>query len=433
MAAPESPSHDYELSARLPPPEVAERTRRVEGWRMVSALLAVVFLFGPLALIAGGFRVHEFENRPLEPAPTLAEGWNGFDVATRYLIDRLPLREQAVHANTWIDERVFGTTPFYNQSSLGGVSSDQGALPFSGRAAQDRATIGSAGAPTKTGPAAAQPPATATQVTAGTHGWFFLQGVLQRACSPFEPFSAATAEWERLLDVIRASGRRAVLIVAPDKSTIYPEYLSPSDPLDRCGQLGSEALWQQIESPAAVRAGIIGLRRPLLALKRNSTALLYYKTDSHWNSIGALAMAQAAVAAMSSTVRVEHSEVVSTGYSRYSGDLLSLLGQSGSEMAPSVAIKRAPGAPTIATPTLVLGDSYEDAAMPEMTPYFQHLAALNFNNATADQQVAAIVAAHNVVLETVEREFDYRATADGFVSPAFVQKVKQALADHRLP
>ncbi|MHB1833923.1 MAG: hypothetical protein ACYCXW_03060, partial [Solirubrobacteraceae bacterium] len=198
---------------------------------MAARIRAVVFLFGPLALIAGGFRVHQFENRPLEPAPKLAEGWKAFDVATRYLIDRLPLREQAVHANTWIDERVFGTTPFYNQASLGGVGGDQAALPFSGTAAQDRANISSAGGTSTTGAPAPQPPATASQVTVGTHGWFFLQGVLQRACSLFEPFPAAAAEWERLLDVIRASGRRAVLIVAPDKSTIYPEYLSPSDPL----------------------------------------------------------------------------------------------------------------------------------------------------------------------------------------------------------
>ena len=428
----ESAARDYELSARLPGLEAADRSRRVEIPRLVIALLAVLFLFGPLALIAGGFRVHQFENRPLEPAPKLAEGWNAFDVATRYLIDRLPLREQAVHANTWIDERIFGTTPFYGQGSLGGVGSDQAALPFTGSTAQDRAQIGGAGGATHTGAPAAQPPATASQVTAGTHGWFFLQGVLQRACSPFEPFSAAAAEWERLLAAIRASGRRAVLIVAPDKSTIYPEYLSLSDPLNRCGAIGSAALWSQIESPAAARAGIIGLRRPLLALKHNSSAPVYYKTDSHWNSIGALTMTQAAVAAMSPTVRVQHSEVVSTGYSRYTGDLLGLLGQSGSEMAPSVTIKRAPGAPTIAAPTLLLGDSYQDAAIPEMTPYFQRLTVLNWNEATTAQQAAAIVAAHDVVLQTVEREFDYRATPVGFASPAFVALVKRTLAAHPL-
>ncbi|MGH2915959.1 MAG: alginate O-acetyltransferase AlgX-related protein [Solirubrobacteraceae bacterium] len=401
--------------------------------RLVVAALAAVFFFVPLALIAGGWRAHAFENRPLEPAPTLSEGFNGFDVATRYLIDRLPLRDQAVHANTWIDEHVFATTPFYDQNSLGGVSSDQAALPFSGSTAQDRATVAAAGAgATTTGKQTAQPPATASQVTVGTHGWYFLQGVLQRACSPFESFSAAAAEWERLLAVIRASGRRAVLIVAPDKSTIYPEYLSPLDSLDRCGQIGSDALWAQIESATARRDGIIGLRKPLEAIKRQSTTLLYYKTDSHWNNVGSLTMAQAVLPALSRTVRMRHSEIVDSGYSKYSGDLLGLLGQTGSEMAPSVAIHRAPGAPVIAAPTLVLGDSYEDAAIPEMAPFFARLRSLNFNEANAAAQAKAIAAAHDVVLETVEREFDYRATSVGFVAPAFVALVRRTLAAHPL-
>jgi alginate O-acetyltransferase complex protein AlgJ len=400
--------------------------------RVAVAVLAAAFFVTPLVLRAAGTRVRSFENRRLEPAPKLADGWNVFDVATRYLIDRMPLRDQAVHANTWIDENVFGTTPVYGQNGLGGVQSDQ-ALPFSGRPAQDRAALNTNTTPTtpsKPGRGTAAPPATATQVTAGTDGWFFLEGALQRACAPFTPFTAATREWERLIQVIRASGRRVELIVTPDKSTIYPEYLPPSTPDLACGKLGTAALWRLIESAGARLAGIVGLREGLLAAKHASPTLLYFKTDSHWNSLGALTMTESVLPPLSSTVRVSPSEIVNTGNVHLGGDLLGLLGQSGGEIAPTRGIRRAPGSPTIAAATLVLGDSYDDAAVPEMTPYFQHLTSLNWNGSTPQQQAKAIAAAHDVILQTVEREFDYRATGFGFASPAFVKLVQRTLAAH---
>ena len=415
--------------------------RRGQSIRMTVAVLATAFFLTPLVLLLGGARVHPFENRRLEPAPRLADGWNLFDVATRYLIDRMPLRDQAVHANTWIDEQVFSITPTYGVNGLGGVGSDQ-ALPFSGRPYQDRAALGNSGTATTTtttGTTTATttgtkvtPPPTATQVTIGTHGWFFLEGVLQRACAPFIPFKAALTEWEALIAAIRASGRRVELLVAPDKSTIYPEYLSPSTPDLACGEAGSAALWQQIESAGARRAGIIGLRQPLLALKHSSSALLYFQGDSHWNSLGSMAMAEASLPPLSSDVAVKPSEIVHTGTVQFGGDLLGLLGQTGSAPAPTATIQRAAGAPKIAAKTLLLGDSYADSAVPEMTPYFEQLTELNWNEASPDQQVAAIVGSQDVILETVEREFDYRATTSGFVSPAFVALVKRTLAAHRL-
>lgn len=406
--------------------------------RLIIAVLAVAFFATPLVLGVVGTKVRAFENRRLEPAPKLADGWNFFDVTTRYLIDRMPLRDQAVHANTWIDEHVFNTTPVYGENGLGGVQSDQ-ALPFSGKPAQDAAaltgatpgTATTAGA-VQTGKAPAVAPATATQVVAGTHGWFFLQGVLSRACFPFVPFTAAVQEWERLIDVIRASGRRVVLIVPPDKSTIYPEYLPASDPQLACGNAGSEALWKQIESPGAKRAGIIGLRQPLLAAKRSSHVLLYYKTDSHWNSIGALTMTEAALPPFSSSIRVEPNEIAPGPNAPFTGDLLGLLGQSGSEIAPSLNIRRHPDAAKITAPTVLLGDSYMDGAVPQLEAYFTNLTSVNWNESTLAQQAAAIIAAHDVILETVEREFDYRTSSVGFVSPGAVAAIASLIAAHPL-
>jgi len=136
----------------------------------VFAALAVVFFATPLALIVAGVGARAFENRRLAPTPKLADGWDFFDDATRFLIDRLPLRYQAVHANTWIDRQIFAMTPRYGQNGLGGVANDQ-ALPFAGRPQQDRAALGAVTESSGKG-GVAQPPPTADQVAVGEDGWY---------------------------------------------------------------------------------------------------------------------------------------------------------------------------------------------------------------------------------------------------------------------
>jgi alginate O-acetyltransferase complex protein AlgJ len=399
--------------------------------RAFFAILAVGFFATPIALRAVSVKAPAFENRRFTPAPKFAAGWNVFDETSRFLIDRMPLRAQAVRANTWIDLHVFHTTPQYGGNGLSGVQSDL-ALPFTGRPEQDRAGLAAATTPAKGTPQPVQPPPTAVQVTPGRDGWLFLQGVLDRACAPFTPFATAARRWEELLHVIRASGRRAELLVAPDKSTIYPEYVAASTSNYACGIRGTAALWKQIENPTAARAGIVGLRAPLLAAKSSGHDPLYYRTDSHWNSVGALSFVQAALPPLSGTVRMLPSEVRDTGSVRFGGDLLSLIGESGSEMAPTRTTRRAAGAPTLRAPTALIGDSYSDAPVGFLRDYISQIDVLNWNNNPLPEIAQAIAASRDVILETVEREFDYRACSAGYITPAFIALVRRTLAAHPL-
>jgi alginate O-acetyltransferase complex protein AlgJ len=400
---------------------------RTKAHRLLFAVIALAFFGTPIALQAVGVRAPAFENRRLAAAPSLADGWTFFDEATRFLIDRMPLRYQAVHANTWIDLHVFHTSPIYSRGGLGGVANDQ-ALPFTSRPDQDKASLISGASAGKAKSRAAQPPTTADQVVLGRDGWLFLQGVFNRACFPFIGFRQAASRWESLLRVIRASGRRAELLVAPDKSTIYSEYVAPTTSDLGCSRPGTTALWKVIESPMAVRAGIIGLRKSLLRAKHTASALLYYRTDSHWNTAGSLTLVEAALPALSRTVRVLPSEIVDPGPVRYSGDLLGLLGESGNEIAPTRRIQRLPGAPVVSGATVLIGDSYADAAWGELAPYFASLRRLYWVNNTTQQLVDGITSSRNVVLETVEREFDYRASDVAYITPAFIARVRKALA-----
>ena len=74
------------------------------------------------------------------------------------------------------------------------------------------------------------------------------------------------------------------LVIAPDKQTIYPEKLQMPPP--------SGATTQADQLDAYLRAAdpqlrVIDLRGPVKAAKPTQTYDLYYRTDTHWNQLGA--------------------------------------------------------------------------------------------------------------------------------------------------
>jgi hypothetical protein len=90
-----------------------------------------------------------------------------------------------------------------------------------------------------------------------------------------------------LHDWLASKGIRFVFVVAPDKSEIYPEHLPdgvPAAPFTALDQLMAALAGQS-------RFDFIDLRPLLKAAKAKDE--IYYKTDSHWNSLGAyLALAR---------------------------------------------------------------------------------------------------------------------------------------------
>ena len=103
-----------------------------------------------------------------------------------------------------------------------------------------------------------------------------------RGTLPFDAGPEAVArEFARRHDALAARGIAYVVVVVPEKFTIYPEHLpawvvrAPQTPLDRVA--------------AAVRADgrvrFVDLRAPLVAAK--GAEPVYYLTDSHWNVRGA--------------------------------------------------------------------------------------------------------------------------------------------------
>jgi alginate O-acetyltransferase complex protein AlgJ len=391
---------------------------------LIVAAIAIAFFFAPIGLRAVGFKAHCCpENRPFAPAPKLADGWKVFDETTRYLIDRMPGRKQAIRANTSISRKLFATTPRYGQNAIGGVADDQ-ALPFTGRPAQDKTDLN-----------AIQPSARATPpkligdvspVADGNDGWLYLQHDFDHACHEFTPLPRAMAQWLGFMKLIRASGRRVVLVVPADKSTIYPEHVRPDTPELACSRPGKARLWAAIDSPTARQSGIIGLRGALRAAKAANPGLIYYRKDSHWNPIGALTLVRSVVPALDPDVPVLAGEAVDTGPAPHTGDLTALIGAPQTETAPTRAIRRAAGAPVIGGRSLLIGDSFSDAASPLLAPYFADLRHVNWDDRPGDI-ITQLNAAQTVVLEVVEWQFDFYPTKYGALNPTFQRLVAQQL------
>lgn len=118
------------------------------------------------------------------------------------------------------------------------------------------------------------------QVLRGREGFlFFAESIQEPPLTPAERASLA----EKLLALegaLAADGRRLIVLIAPDKRSVYPELLPanilPEEP-DGLAQLNAELS----------AAGLTVLDAQGLLTARKAEGLLYFAGDSHWNARGA--------------------------------------------------------------------------------------------------------------------------------------------------
>lgn len=403
---------------------------------MILAALALVFFAGPALLLLSGDRGRPLSGERLVKAPRPAQGWAFFDDATQYLTQTLPMRKPAIAINNWISRNVFDTTPRYG----GNLPGSDLALPFGGVNANN-----ANGGYAQTGGAKGGHPI----VAVGRDGWLFLQGELDTLCSPPVGFATAVARWREFVDIIRSTGRKVVLLIAPEKSTIYPEYIAPRTISWPCAQRQKARLWSQIE--ALHNPGVVALRRPLLAMKhRDPRRLLYLPLDSHWNDIGALLVARDALRRVGGQAQISTGDI-HAGIVRYTGDMTRFTGAVRTGLAPSETVQRAgagpvtttfkrlgmsitqtPGGagPVIPKTTLFLHDSYGEAAVPMLQPYAARLVELTWLFTTPRQIVQLIRQSDTVILETIERDFLNRAAPglmQAVLTPSFLKALPALL------
>ncbi len=126
-----------------------------------------------------------------------------------------------------------------------------------------------------------------SQVLVGSDGWLFYaasKGIEDYRC--VEPYTPAELDaWENMLverhRFLQARGIRFVFMVAPNKQTIYPEYLprwvTRVNPQSRLDQL-AERLRMKGE------VTFLDVRPQLLEAKAKMP--VYFRTDTHWTPLG---------------------------------------------------------------------------------------------------------------------------------------------------
>jgi alginate O-acetyltransferase complex protein AlgJ len=140
-------------------------------------------------------------------------------------------------------------------------------------------------------------------VTRGKDDWLFLAG--ERSTDYYrhtDLFTQAELErWQQVLEARRAwlAARGAVylFVVAPDKETIYGEYMP-----DVLSQVAPESRLDQLVAYLRTHSQVrlVDLRGVLLAAKGEER--LYHKTDTHWNDRGAFRAYRAVVSAVAAAV-----------------------------------------------------------------------------------------------------------------------------------
>ncbi len=132
-----------------------------------------------------------------------------------------------------------------------------------------------------------------SDVIVGKDGWLFYgdKKVLDyyRAIDPFTEDELVI--WQHSLEARRdwlaERGSRYLLVIAPNKDTVYPEFMP-----DQITKVGAESRLDQLVNYLQAHSNIefLDLRNVLLHAK--GTHPVYYRTDSHWNQLGAFTASQ---------------------------------------------------------------------------------------------------------------------------------------------
>jgi alginate O-acetyltransferase complex protein AlgJ len=166
------------------------------------------------------------------------------------------------------------------------------------------------------------------QVLLGRQGWLYYKSTINEHRGIQRLPKLKIRAWMQELQAKQAffdsRGIRYLFVVAPNKETVYPEFLPPGVQQHR-KKLWLDDLLEAV--PADSHFEIVDLRAPLLAAKQFGR--LYHRTDSHWNALGVMVATNAILSHLSSRCpglqpeKIERTDRVGWGKS---GDLARLMG-----------------------------------------------------------------------------------------------------------
>ena len=386
-------------------PEGDESNSRYKSIELLVCIVAAALLAAPAISYASGNRHTPSLNRALTDAPGIQDDWEIVKIAGNAVTDRLPLRDKAINIDSYIDREVFKEEP-----AFGGAATPR--------------------------------------VLEGSDGFLFLKDAFDAACNSHGTPQSVSANLKRFADIIQRSGRKIVITIAPDKSSILTDKLPSDNPQSECHRLHQDQIWKSLAE--AVIPGYIDLRKTFRDAVVETREPLFLRQDSHWDSAGSLVAIKKVVEKFRTGVWSD-SDIAYNGELDYTGDLEAMRGGSKIDQSPFFSIHRpsikvvqeeydeayppgyrrlsqisGPEGSLIEGNTLMLFDSFGMAAIEQVVPYFKKLETMNFNSFETSKWIEIIRASQNVWFLCVERSLEYRLTYD-MGAAAFLDALDKAL------
>lgn len=251
--------------------------------RKIIIAIFILILISPFIGWIAGAKIELEENRNLANAPELTvQGViksNYFSDVEKFYNDHFAYRAMLVKMKSWIDFHVFRTSP-------------------------------------------------SSRVHLGRDGWLYYYRANHDYfkiddCNPDEVkrmrfIARQLHELERMVEV---SGRKFVFVIAPDKSTVYPEYFGIRRQESGCNKSRYDLLLDAFnEYPVK---NFIRLDNLLSQAKYDRQ--VYYKTDTHWNLYGSMIASSAILRHLTPVTWREYFPEVKMGEQSYSGDLSKMI------------------------------------------------------------------------------------------------------------
>jgi alginate O-acetyltransferase complex protein AlgJ len=265
-------------------------------------------------------------------------------------------------------------------------------------------------------------------VLIGKEGWLYYQEGLLDHDHAIPPLTdQQVCQWVQLLQErqqwLTARGIRFLVVIPPDKHSVYPEYLP-----DWVQSVGPSPRLDQLLANARGHSNltILDLRAPLRQAKLEDR--LYHKTDTHWNYRGAF-VGQRCIAETLAPwfpqVQPLSRSAFSPATSTYSGDLGDMLGLPKSMKEeylafeartplrqhcvtmPDAAVGKTEHVSEVANPVLPAGvvfhDSFGEYLYPFLSEQFRRVVYRKTNELDFDTRLIEREKPEVVILEFVER------------------------------
>ena len=242
-------------------------------------------------------------------------------------------------------------------------------------------------------------------VHVGDNGWLYsrqsIEDYRKEACGGSADTDRLVLELHAIERIIEASGRRFIFIVAPSKSTIYPEYVGFVPQSTTCNRSQYDLLLETLGSHPL--KSFVSLEQ-LLQNAKKSHALLYDKTSTYWNGLGAMVAADAIQAQIIQDHRqkrvIDYKRSAATGAGDLDRRLMGFLTAVDDVPVMHLASSGQSGFSS----AIVYGDDFIKNLIPYLAQVFSQLEVIRADSVPSRQYGEDLRASDLILLERAESE-----------------------------